>query len=58
MWIIAVSSQEATCQSLQFSYGVHPVCEDDHPANWTGYIRTGCAHGIQGELAISPRALG
>ncbi len=39
VWIMGVSSQEATCQSLQFSYGVYPVCEADHPANWTDHIR-------------------
>jgi pyruvate kinase len=39
VWIIAVSSQEATCQNLQFSYGVHPVCEKDHPENWKSYVK-------------------
>ena len=34
IWIIAVSSQEATCQHLQFSSGVHPVCEAEHPEKW------------------------
>lgn len=39
VWVIAVSSQEATCQNLQFSYGVYPVCEKEHPENWKTYIK-------------------
>jgi pyruvate kinase len=34
VWTVAVSPNEATCRALQFSYGVHPVCEADHPENW------------------------
>jgi pyruvate kinase len=37
-WIIAVSSQEATCQRLLFTYGVNPVHESDHPDNWKEYV--------------------
>jgi pyruvate kinase len=40
VWIIALSSQETTCQRLQFSYGVHPVHEPDHPTDWKSYVRT------------------
>jgi pyruvate kinase len=39
VWIIAVSSQEATCQRLQFTFGVHSVHQPDHPENWTDYVR-------------------
>jgi pyruvate kinase len=39
VWIIAVSSQEATCQNLQFSYGIYPVCEKEHPENWKAYVK-------------------
>ncbi|MBM4145501.1 MAG: pyruvate kinase [Nitrospira sp.] len=39
VWVIAVSSQEATCQNLQFSYGVYPVYEKEHPENWKPYIK-------------------
>jgi pyruvate kinase len=53
VWIIAVSSLEPTCQSLQFSYGVYPVCSAAHPADWTDHIRQWVrSHGIEGELAI------
>ena len=53
VWIMGVSSHEATCQRLQFSYGVYPVCEEDHPENWKAYIMKWLQeHGIEGELAI------
>ncbi len=39
VWITAVSSSEATCQRLQFSYGVYPMQESDHPDDWKGYAR-------------------
>ncbi len=38
-WAIALSSQQATCQNLQFSAGVYPVHEPEHPERWTDYIR-------------------
>ena len=28
----------ATCQRLQFSYGVYPVHESDHPDDWKAYV--------------------
>jgi pyruvate kinase len=37
VWIVGISSREHTCQQLQFSYGVFPVCEPDHPENWNLY---------------------
>ena len=53
VWVIAVSSQEATCQRLQFSWGVHPVCEPEHPEDWRGYIgRWLHAAGMDGTLAV------
>jgi pyruvate kinase len=52
-WIIAVSSKEATCQHLQFSSGVHPVCEAEHPEKWTGYVTDWLkTHGMEGKLAV------
>jgi pyruvate kinase len=38
-WIVAVSAQDATCQQLQFSSGVHPVHEREHPENWNHYVK-------------------
>jgi pyruvate kinase len=37
VWIVAVSSNEATCQDLLFSYGVFPIHEEEHPADWRSY---------------------
>ncbi len=39
VWIAAVSSLKATCQRLQFSYGVYPIHEPDHPENWNTYVK-------------------
>ena len=39
VWIIAVSALEATCQRLQLTFGVHPLCEPDHPEDWKNYVR-------------------
>ena len=53
MWIVGVSSQEATCQKLLFSGGIYPQYETDHPGNWNGYVRDWIRrHEIEGELAI------
>ncbi len=53
VWIIAVSSQEATCQNLQFSYGVFPVLEKDHPENWKSYVKEWLQrNGMQGDIVI------
>jgi pyruvate kinase len=52
-WIIAVSSREATCQQLQFSSGVYPVYEAQHPENWATYVPDWLKiHGIEGKLAV------
>ncbi|HMK56635.1 MAG TPA: pyruvate kinase [Dissulfurispiraceae bacterium] len=53
VWIVAVSAQESTCQSLQFSYGVRAVHEPNHPDNWNKYIREWLStHEIEGTLAL------
>jgi len=53
VWIAAVSSQETTCQRLQFSYGVYPVHEPDHPEDWRVYARDWLnSHGVSGNLAL------
>ena len=53
IWIIAVSSQQTTCQQLQFSSGVYPVCEGEHPENWNTYVPAWLnTHGIEGKLAV------
>ena len=53
VWITAVSTRQSTCQGLQFSYGVCPVCESDHPDDWNAFARNLLqAHGVTGDLVI------
>jgi pyruvate kinase len=53
VWIAAVSSQEATCQQLAFSYGVHAICESEHPEAWKSYVQNWMqTHGMQGDIVI------
>ena len=53
VWIVAVSSQETTCQQLQFSSGVYPVCEAAHPEKWNTYVSNWLkTHGMEGKLAL------
>ena len=53
VWIVGVSSQEATCQRLQFTYGVYPVCAQNHPEDWKAFARDWLRnHGIEGDLVI------
>jgi pyruvate kinase len=53
VWIIGVSSQENTCQRLQFSYGVYPVHELEHPEDWKSFIREWLrAHEVEGNIVV------
>jgi pyruvate kinase len=53
VWITAVSSIESTCQQLQFSYGVHPVHEPDHPENWNAFLAQWMGtHKVEGTVAV------
>ncbi len=53
VWITAISSLETTCQNLQFSYGVYPVYEPEHPDNWRKYARKWLQHhGVDGEMVL------
>ena len=53
VWIVALSSLEPTCQQLQFSAGVYPVKESEHPENWTPYVQKWIQdHGLEGKLAL------
>jgi len=53
VWTAAISAQETTCQQLQFSYGVYPVHECDHPENWKQYARDWLqSHKVEGNLVI------
>ncbi len=53
VWIVAVSSEETTCQRLQFSYGIYPVREPDYPEDWRLYARNWLqSHGVSGNLVV------
>ena len=53
VWIIAVSSQETTCQNLQFSYGVYPVYDKEHPENWKPFIKEWLQrHEMAGDIVV------
>jgi pyruvate kinase len=53
VWIAAVSSEETTCQQLQFSYGVYPVYEPEHPDDWKAYVTKWLRdHEVTGEFVV------
>jgi len=53
VWVVAVSSQQQTCQDLAFSCGVYPVCEPDPPDDWDAYVRGWLeSHQLTGDLAV------
>ena len=53
VWIIGVSAQEKTCQRLQFSYGVYPVHEPEHPEDWRSFTREWLhVHEIEGNIVV------
>ena len=53
VWIIGISSNEATCQGLVFSSGVYPVYNEDHPADYSPFARQWlAAHEIAGDIAV------
>jgi pyruvate kinase len=53
VWIIGLSSVERTCQGLVFSSGVYPVFHEDHPRDFTPFVRTWLReHDLQGDIAM------
>lgn len=53
VWITAVSPQVSSCQQLQFSYGVWPVHQPEHPDDWKAFARDLLhSHGIEGTLVV------
>ncbi len=55
-WIIAMSREAATCQNLQFSYGVFPVYVDKRPESWSTYARDWLErHGLAKGFALLTR---
>ena len=53
VWITAVSSLESTCRRLQFSYGVYPAHEPDHPDDWKAFAGNLLqSQGLEGNLVV------
>jgi len=53
VWIIGLSSNGTTCQGLVFSSGVYPVFNEDHPKDYTPFVRTWLKeHEMQGDIAM------
>ncbi|MCZ7617955.1 MAG: pyruvate kinase [Myxococcota bacterium] len=52
-WVVAVSSSDAACQRLLFSWGVWPVPVAERPDDWRAFARTWLReHEIDGTLAL------
>jgi pyruvate kinase len=50
---ISGATARKTCQKLQFSYGVYPVWEPEHPEDWNMYAREWVkAHQLKGNIAL------
>jgi pyruvate kinase len=44
---------EATCQRLQFSYGVYILHQPEHPGNWKAFARKVLElEGVEGNLVV------
>jgi pyruvate kinase len=53
LWVVAVSSQQSTCQRLLFTYGCWPAHELDHPEDWSAYVGRWLGdHDIRGSLVV------
>ncbi|MGW8272599.1 MAG: pyruvate kinase [Thermodesulfovibrionales bacterium] len=53
VWVIGLSSSAATCQGLVFSSGIYPVLKEDHPKDYTPFVRAWLReHGVPGDIAV------
>jgi pyruvate kinase len=53
IWVVGISSSEATCQGLVFSSGVYPVLHQDHPKDYSPFVRAWVKeHGLHGDIAV------
>jgi pyruvate kinase len=53
VWIIGLCSSQKTCQGLVFSSGVYPVLSEEHPKDYTLFVKTWLKeHEIQGDIAV------
>ena len=58
VWIAAVSPDEATCHGLQFSYGVAPIHEPEHPRDWNAFARSWAqSEGLPNEMVVLAEGL-
>ena len=48
-WITAVSAAEATCQALQFVYGVEALQQPERPGSWYAFAREHFKERVSGE---------
>ena len=48
-WVTAVSALEATCQALQFVFGVEAVHQVEPPASWYAFARAHFEDRAQGQ---------
>ena len=52
-WTVAVSSQESTCQHLQFSSGIYPLHVPQHPENWKDFVKRWLGElGLAGDIVV------
>lgn len=53
VWIAAVSFQETTCRQLQFTSGVFPIHETEHPEDWKPFVERWLSEqGLSGDLVL------
>ncbi|MEK6198524.1 MAG: pyruvate kinase [Desulfobacterales bacterium] len=53
VWLTSISRQKSTCRHLQFSYGVFPVYDSEHPADWRTYTLEWLrSHGVTKNIVI------
>ena len=53
VWITGISRHRHTCQQLQFSYGVYPHYEKEHPENWRSFAGEFLkSQGLKGDIVI------
>jgi pyruvate kinase len=53
VWMVALSGDEAVCDGLAFSYGVHPLRLAQDPENWREFARSWLReHEVPGSVAM------
>jgi pyruvate kinase len=53
VWILAVTGSKKICHELMFSYGVYPIIEKEHPAEWKEYaLKCVESYGLVGDCIL------